>query len=339
MWLNVVWFVLFGIIVAGYLILDGFDLGCGILHPFVARNDIERRTVLNSIGPVWDGNEVWLVLLGGALFAAFPFVYASLFSGLYVAFMLVLLCLILRAVAIEFRSQRADQTWRTIWDYVLFLASLLLALLLGVALGNIILGLPVNSHGDISIGILQILSPFALLVGVTTIFMFAMHGAIYLSMKTDGELNLRVHRWLPRLMIAFFVLNTLVVLSTLLLHLQVTERYLHQIWPIILPALALAALIASWYLLRRGRSFLGFVASSAVIALLIGSVAAGLYPNLLISTINSSYNLTIFNAASGSNTLTVMLIFAIIGMPIVLLYTAGVYYIFQGKVRLEHDSY
>jgi cytochrome d ubiquinol oxidase subunit II len=339
MWLNVVWFILFGIIVAGYLILDGFDLGCGILHPFIARNDNERRTILNSIGPVWDGNEVWLVLLGGALFAAFPFVYASLFSGLYVAFMLVLLCLILRAVAIEFRSQRASLRWRTLWDYVFFLASLLLALLLGVALGNIILGLPVNSHGDISIGILQILSPFALLVGITTIFMFAMHGAIYLTMKTDGELNQRVQRWLPQLMIAFFVLNTLVVLGTLLLQLQVTKRYLNQIWPIILPALALGALVTSWYLVRRGRAFLGFVASSAVIALLIGSVAVGLYPNLLLSTINSSYNLTIFNAASGSNTLVVMLIFAIIGMPIVLLYTAGVYYIFQGKVRLEHDSY
>jgi cytochrome bd ubiquinol oxidase subunit II len=339
MWLNVVWFVLFGIIVAGYLILDGFDLGCGILHPFIARSDTERRTVLNSIGPVWDGNEVWLVLGGGALFAAFPFVYASLFSGIYVAFMLVLLCLILRAVAIEFRSQHADRTWRAVWDYVFFLASILVSLLLGVILGNIILGLPVNAHGDISIGILQILSPFALLVGITTILMFAMHGAIYLTMKTDGELNQRVMRWLPRLMIAFFVLNTLVVLSTLLLQLQVTKRYLHQIWPIILPALALGALIASWYLLRRGRTLLGFVASSAVIALLIGSVAAGLYPNLLLSTINSSNNLTIFNAASGPNTLAVMLIIAIIGMPIVLLYTAGVYYIFQGKVRLEHDSY
>jgi cytochrome bd ubiquinol oxidase subunit II len=339
MWLNVVWFILFGIIVAGYLILDGFDLGCGILHPFIARNDIERRSVLNSIGPVWDGNEVWLVLLGGALFAAFPFVYASLFSGLYVAFMLVLLCLILRAVAIEFRSQRASPRWRTLWDYVFFLASLLLALLLGVALGNVILGLPVNAHGDISIGILQILSPFALLVGVTTIFMFAMHGAIYLTMKTDGDLNQRVHRWLPRLMTAFFVLNTLVVLGTLLLQLQVTKRYLNQIWPIILPALALGALIASWYLVQHGRAFPGFVASAAVIALLIGSVAAGIYPNLLLSTISPSYNLTIFNAASGPNTLTVMLIFAIIGMPIVLLYTAGVYYIFQGKVRLEHDSY
>jgi cytochrome d ubiquinol oxidase subunit II len=253
--------------------------------------------------------------------------------------MLVLLCLILRAVAIEFRSQRADQGWRSLWDYVFFLASLALALLLGVILGNIILGLPVDTHGNISVTLLQLLSPFALLVGVTTISMFAMHGAIYLAMKTDGELHQRVMRWLPRLMIAFFVLNTLVVIGTLLLRLEVTSRYLSQIWPIIFPALALGALIASWYLLQRGRFLLGFAASAAVIALLIGSVAAGIYPNLLLSTINSSYNLTIFNAASGPKSLTVMLIFALIGMPIVLLYTAGVYYIFQGKVRLEHDSY
>ena len=339
MWLNVVWFVLFGVIVAGYLVLDGFDLGCGILHPFIAKNDTERRIVLNSIGPVWDGNEVWLVLLGGVLFGVFPLVYASLFSGLYVAFMLVLLCLILRAVAIEFRSQHTNPGWRMLWDYVFFLASLALSLLLGVALGNIILGLPLQTNGNISLSLIQLLSPFALLVGVTTICMFAMHGAIYLTMKTDGELNARIHRWLPRIMIVFFILNTLVVIGTLILHLVITKRYVNDIWPIIVPALALGALILSWYLLRRGRSFYAFIASGAVIILLIGSVAAGIYPNLVVSTINSSYDLNIFNAASASNTLAVMLIFAIIGMPLVLIYTIGVYYIFQGKVTLEHQSY
>ncbi len=339
MWLNVVWFVLFGCIIAGYLVLDGFDLGCGILHPFVATNDTERRMVLNSIGPVWDGNEVWLVVGGGVLFGVFPLVYASLFSGLYVAFMLVLTCVILRAVAIEFRSKRENTAWRSFWDYVFFLASLLLALLLGVALGNIILGLPVDSHGNVSASLIQLLSPFALLVGVTTICMFAMHGAIYLIMKTEGELHDRVLSWLPRLMIAFFLLNTLVVAGTLVLHLQVTKRYLSDIWPTILPALALLALILSWYLIRQGRPMAGFVSTSAVIALLIGSVATGLYPNLLISTINPSYNLTIFNAASAPNSLTIMLIIALIGIPIVLLYTVGVYYIFKGKVRVEHESY
>ena len=257
MWLNVVWFVLFGVIVAGYLVLDGFDLGCGILHPFIAQNDTERRVVLNSIGPVWDGNEVWLVLLGGVLFGVFPLVYASLFSGLYVAFMLVLLCLILRAVAIEFRSQRSSPE---------------MAYTLGLRFFPRISGscpycsaspsaisywvCRVQSNGNISVSLIQLLSPFALLVGLTTICMFAMHGAIYLSLKTDGELNARVHRWLPRIMIVFFILNTLVVIGTLILHLVITKRYLNDIWPIIVPALALGALILSWYMLRRGRSFL-----------------------------------------------------------------------------------
>jgi cytochrome d ubiquinol oxidase subunit II len=339
MWLNNVWFALFAVIIAGYLILDGFDLGCGILHPFVARTDRERRVVLNSIGPVWDGNEVWLVLGGGALFAAFPFVYASLFSGLYVAFMLVLLCLILRPVAIEFRSQRPDPGWRTFWDYVFFLVSVFLALLFGVAFGNILLGFPVDAQGNISVSLIQLLSPYALLVGVTTVCMFAMHGALYLSMKTEGAVNERIQSWLPRLMLVFFLLNTLVVLVTVLLHLQMTKRYLTEFWPIVFPALALAALIVAWRMLLQGRSFWAFIASGAVIGLLIISVAIGMYPNLLLSSISPSDNLTAFNAASQANTLTVMLIVAVIGIPIVLLYTAGVYYIFQGKVELEAESY
>jgi cytochrome bd ubiquinol oxidase subunit II len=339
MWLNNVWFALFVVIIAGYLILDGFDLGCGILHPFVAKSDTERRIVLNSIGPVWDGNEVWLVLGGGALFAAFPFVYASLFSGLYVAFMLVLLCLILRPVAIEFRSQRPGAGWRRFWDYVFFLVSLFLALLFGIAFGSILLGFPVDAQGNISVSLIQLLSPYALLVGVTTICMFAMHGALYLTMKTEGALNERVRRLAPRLMLVFFVLNTVVVLVTVLLRLQMTKRYLSEFWPIIFPALALGALIISWRMLREGRFFRAFIASGSVIALLIVSVAVGIYPNLLLSTINPSYDLTVFNAASQANTLTVMLIIAAIGIPIVLLYTAGVYYIFQGKVEIEAESY
>jgi cytochrome d ubiquinol oxidase subunit II len=197
----------------------------------------------------------------------------------------------------------------------------------------------VQSNGNINITIIQLLSPFALLVGLTTICMFAMHGAFYLSLKTDGEINARVHRWLPRIMISFFILNTLVVLGTLLLHLVITKRYVNEIWPIILPALALGALILSWYMLRRGRSFIAFILSGAVIILLIASVAAGIYPNLVVSTINSAYDLNVFNSASAGNTLAVMLIFAIIGMPLVLLYTIGVYYIFQGRVTLERESY
>jgi cytochrome bd ubiquinol oxidase subunit II len=339
MWLNVVWFVLFFAIVSGYLILDGFDLGVGILHPFVARNDTERRITLNSIGPVWDGNEVWLVLAGGVLFAAFPPVYASLFSGFYLAMMLVLLCLILRPVAIEFRSQRPDPRWRATWDWVFFGASSALALLLGTALGDILSGVPLNSQGNITVSLIDLLKPYPLLIGVTTIAMFAMHGGLYLAMKTEGALHDRVTSWLPRLMIAFFALNTLVVIATVALRGEVTKRYLTQYWPVIFPALALGALIISWYMLRQGRYLEAFVASAGVIALLIVSVAVGLYPNLLLSTISSSYNLTAFNAASQSNTLAVMLVIAAIGLPLVLLYTAGVYYFFKGKVQLGHESY
>ncbi len=339
MWLNVVWYILFVVIIAGYLIMDGFDLGVGILHLFLAKNDAERRVMLNSIGPVWDGNEVWLVLGGGVLFAAFPFVYASLFSGFYMAMMLVLLVLILRTVAIEFRSKRPSTRWRRTWDVVFALSSLGIALLLGVAFGNIMSGVLLDAAGNIGGTLLDLLHPYALLIGVTTVFMLATHGAIYLSMKADDVLLQRAKRAVPRLMIVFFVLNTLVVAMTLLLHERIADRYLQQPWLVIFPALALLAVIVAWLMVGRGRYFLAFVLSAAMIAGLLFSAAIGLYPNLLISTIDPAYNLTIFNAASAPNTLTVMLIIALIGMPFVLLYTAGVYYIFRGRVQLGPESY
>ncbi len=339
MWLNVVWYILFVVIIAGYLIMDGFDLGVGILHLFLAKNDQERRIMLNSIGPVWDGNEVWLVLGGGVLFAAFPLVYASLFSGFYAAMMLVLLVLILRTVAIEFRSKRPSARWRRTWDVVFAGSSLGIALLLGVAFGNIMRGVLLDAAGNIGGTLLDLLNPYALLVGITTVFMLATHGAIYLSMKADDALLQRVKRALPRLMIVFFVLNTLVVALTVLLHERIGDRYLQQPWLVIFPALALLAVLVAWLMVGRGRYFLAFILSAAMIAGLLFSAAIGLYPNLLISTLDPAYNLTIYNAASAPNTLTVMLIIALIGMPFVLLYTAGVYYIFRGRVQLGPGSY
>lgn len=339
MGLNEIWFALFVIIVAGYLILDGFDMGVGILHLFVARNDDERRISLNSIGPVWDGNEVWLVLGGGVLFAAFPLAYASLFSGFYTAMMLVLLVMILRTVAIEFRSKRPGKRWRRTWDFVFWFSSLGLALLLGVAFGNILSGVPINAQGDMQVNLLQLLTPFALLVGVTTVAMFAMHGGIYLTMKTGGDLQARVRRAIPRLMLVFYLLNTLVVISMILFHQKITAVYLSGLWQVIFPAGALAALVSAWYILRRGRDFIAFIASGATIALLLISAGIGMFPNLLISTTNPQFNLTVYNAASAENTLTVMLVIALIGMPVVLLYTAGVYYFFRGKTELGTESY
>ena len=339
MWLNVIWYLLFIIIIAGYVIMDGFDLGVGILHPFAAKNDRERRVMLNSIGPVWDGNEVWLVLGGGVLFAAFPLVYASLFSGLYTAMMLILLVLILRTVAIEFRSKRPSLRWRTTWDWVFCGASFGIALLLGVAIGNIIIGLPLDAQGNIFLALTDLLSPYALLVGVTTVFMLATHGAIYLSMKAEGELLARIERWVPRLMAIFFVLNTLLVGATVFLHAHVSDSYLTQPLLVVLPALALLSVIVAWLMVRRHRYFVVFFFSAAMIAGLMLSIAVGMYPNLLVSTLDPQYNLTIYNAASAPNTLTVMLVFALVGMPFVLLYTAGVYYVFRGRVQLGPESY
>jgi cytochrome d ubiquinol oxidase subunit II len=339
MWLNIVWFILFVLIVAGYLVMDGFDLGVGILHPFLAKTDQERRISINSIGPVWDGNEVWLVLAGGVLFAAFPHVYASLFSGLYTAMMLILLVLILRTVAIEFRSKRPSPRWRSFWDIGFFASSLGIAVLLGVAFGNIMQGLPLDAAGNIRASLLSLLNPYALLIGVTTIFMLATHGAIYLSMKTDGEQLARVKYWIPRLMIAFFMLNTAVVGLTLFLHERIADRYLAQPLFVIFPALALASVLLAGWMVDRAHYFIAFLLSSAMIVGLLVSAGIGLYPNLLISSLDPAYNQTIFNAASEPNTLTVMLVMALLGMPFVALYTAGVYYIFRGQVQLGPSSY
>jgi len=339
MMLNEIWFMLFIVIVGGYLILDGFDMGVGILHLVAARTDGERRALLNSIGPVWDGNEVWLILGGGVLFAIFPFAYASLFSGLYLAFMLVLVVLIFRAVTLEFRSQQTSPRWRTAWDWSFSLSSLVLALLLGVAFGAVISGVPLGADQEIRTNLLELLTPFNLLVGVATVAMFAMHGAIYLIMKTEDELQARIKGFLPYLMGAFVVLNTLLVIFSVGLGLPFTDRYLDELWPVIFPAAALVAMAAVWYFVQQARYFFAFVASSLMILLLLIAGGIGMHPNLLISTIDQANNLTIFNAASEEPTLIVALIIALIGMPFVLLYTAGVYYIFRGKVTVDSTSY
>ena len=334
------WYVLFVAIIAGYLILDGFDLGVGMLHPFVARDDQERRIVLNSIGPVWDGNEVWLVVGGGVLFAAFPVVYAALFSGFYWALMLVLLTMILRTVAIEFRSKREGSGWRRLWDTVFSASSYGLALLLGVAFGNVISGVPLNKNGNVIIGsILDLLHPFALWLGLTTIAMLLLHGALYLNVKTEGDLQARVRRWIPRFVGLFTLFGAVAAVWIAVSEYGVTHTYLDDIWPIVFPLVALAAFVVMVVMVRRGRDTAAFFSSSAMLAFLLATVSAGLYPNMLKSSTDPTFSMTVTNASAASNTLTVMLIVAIIGIPFVLLYTAGVQYIFRGKVKLTASSY
>lgn len=339
MWLNTVWYLLFVVIISAYLILDGFDLGLGILHLLIAKNDNERRTLLNSIGPIWDGNEVWLVIGGGSLFAAFPIVYASLFSGFYIAMMLVLLVLILRAVSIEFRSMRANPKWRALWDVIFSLSSLGIALLLGVALGNIVRGVPLDAEGNIIISLLSLLNPFALLVGLTTVFMLAAHGALFIYLKTEADLQARAKLLVSKLLIIFTILIVICVVSTLLFQETIKASYLAKSWLVIIPAIVLVALVMQWLMVRREHFQKAFIASSVVIFSLILSVAAGLYPNLLVSTIDPANNLTIYNAASEQNTLMVMFVIVLIGLPFILLFSIGIHYFFRGKVKIGSSGY
>lgn len=339
MWLNTTWFVLYVFIIGGYVILDGFDLGVGMLGPVVGRGERDQRLSLNSIGPVWDGNEVWLVLGGGALFAAFPLVYASLFSGFYLAMMFVLLVLILRTVAIEFRSKRESLAWRSMWDWVFFGSSLGITIALGVALGNVIQGVPIDAEGNMNADLLGLVNPYSIALGVVAVVMLSLHGGIYLCLKVEGELLERVRRLVPRLMVAAFVLLTMIVAWTLLLNDPIPENFRNRVWLGIFPLAALVAAIIAWRQIAVERYLAAFLASSTMIGMLLITVAAGLYPVLLPSSIDPEYNLTIFNAASAEPTLRVMFVIALIGMPFVLLYTAGVYYFFRGRVRLDSHSY
>jgi len=339
MWLQTTWFVLYVIIISGYVILDGFDLGVGMLSPFVARSDHDRRILLNSIGPVWDGNEVWLVLGGGALFAAFPLVYASLFSGFYLAMMLVLLVLIMRTVAIEFRSKRPEAWWRSLWDWTFTISSFGITILLGVALGNVIRGVALDQQGNMSVDLVDLLNPYSIALGLVAVSMLCLHGAIFLTQKAEGDLLQRIKELIPKLLIAFFVLMTVLVTWTLLRDEQFTQNFKDRPWTVIFPVLALVSILSAWLFVRRGAYLSAFLASATMIALLLGAVACGTYPVMLRSTTDSAFNLTVQNASAANETLTVMFIIALIGMPFVLLYTAGVYYFFRGKVELDDESY
>ena len=337
--LHVVWFALVGVLFAGYVILDGFDLGVGMLHVLVVRRDAERRVFLNAIGPVWDGNEVWLVTGGGALFAAFPAVYATVFSGFYLAFMALLCALIFRGVAIEFRSKHASPRWRAFWDCGFALGSFGSALLIGVAMGNIAWGIPLDARGEFAGSFIGLLHPYALLMGATTVALFAMHGAIYLVLKTEGDLQATVRRWVNPLIIAFILCYVILTLATLLYVPHVVEAFRREPWffGIVIPVVLAIANIPRE--VSRGKEFLAFLSSCAAMAGLMAIFGLGAYPNLVYSIPHPEHSLTITNAASSHKTLGVMLTIALIGVPAVIAYSASIYWIFRGKVKLDRTSY
>lgn len=338
--LQLLWFVLLGVLLAGYAILDGFDLGVGILHP-LARDDRERRVMMNSIGPLWDGNEVWLVVFGGALFAAFPKAYAAAFSGLYLAFMLLLFCLIFRGVSMEFRSKRPEKHWRRFWDFSFFASSTLATFLFGVAVGNSMHGLPLGRDGDFtdSVRLVQMLHPFPVCVGLFAVAAFALHGAIYLNLKTEGELHKRIRRWMWTCFWCFLFMYAVVSVYAILEIPRATASFRHYPWAwiiVILNILAIANIPRSLYLDRPLRAFL---TSACVIAAFTFLFGLALFPNLIVSSVSPENDLSISRAASTEKTLGIMAIIAAMGIPFVLAYTAVIYWVFRGKVVLHEDSY
>ena len=336
--LHVIWYGLVGVLLTGYAILDGFDLGVGALHLFT-KKDEHRRLMLNSIGPVWDGNEVWLVTGGGALFAAFPEVYATVFSGFYNAFILLLCALIFRAVAIEFRSKQASSWWRQMWDVSFSLASIVASFLMGVAFGNVAWGIPLDAQREFSGVFLDLLNPYALLVGMTTVSLFMMHGAIYVVLKTEGELHDMARRWVNNMMVVFVACYAVTTVVTWL-YLPHMLRFFRE-YPL-LYAVPLATMLAVANIPReisRRRDFAAFLSSCAAIVGLMMLAGIGMFPNLVLARPDPSLSLTIFNAASSPKTLKIMLIIAAIGVPLVLAYTTSIYYIFRGKTKLDPMSY
>jgi cytochrome d ubiquinol oxidase subunit II len=336
--LHLVWFLLVGILFTGYAMLDGFDLGVGAMHLF-AKKDEDRRLMLNAIGPVWDGNEVWLVTGGGALFAAFPPVYATVFSGFYLAFMLLLVALIFRAVAIEFRSKRPQRWWRQMWDISFCGGSVLSSFLIGVTMGNVVWGVPVDADGEFAGTFLGLLHPYALLIGVTTVALFAMHGAIYAVMKTDGPFHDRVRTWINPCIITFIMCYAGASQATLLYCPHMTENIKQH--PIFL-VVAFANMVAIANIPRaihHKRDAEAFVSSCLAMICLMCLFGAGLFPNLLYSNPRPEHSLTIHNASSSQGTLGNMLLIAIIGVPIVMAYTVSIYWIFRGKVQRDQLVY
>ena len=337
--LQLIWFLLLGVLLTGYAVLDGFDLGVGILHPFVPKTDHERRISMNSIGPLWDGNEVWLVTFGGALFAAFPHAYATVFSGFYLAFMLLLFALISRAVSLEFRSKVHSTGWRRFWDWAFFTGSGLATLLFGVATGNAMLGIPLDAEGNFHGTVLDQLGPYPVLVGSMTVALFAMHGGLFLYLKTEGEFQDRLRDWMWRSWGIFLVLFMLTTVATVIFVPRSTANFAHHPWAAgfaLLAMLAVANVPRSLYQKRPGQAF---ASSCVVIVSLVGLFGAALFPNLVTAANDPAHSVTIWNAASSPKTLRIMLTIAIIGMPFVLTYSAVIYWAFRGKVRLGDHSY
>jgi len=335
---NVWWFLVFGAVISGYAILDGFDLGAGALH-LLLKKETSRRIALNAIGPVWDGNEVWLVIGGGVLFAGFPVAYAAIFSAFYVPFMIFLVGLIWRAVAIEFRSKEPGIKWRLTWDIVYSFSCIVIALSLGLMLGNVALGIPLNAEHEFAGNWLSFFNPFSIMIAITTLALFMMHGAIYLAMKTESRLYVKLNILAKNFTIFFVVSLGVSTLYTLLYIPHLSDRIRSNPAYFIFPLIMFLAIANIPRQLKKAKFRYAFISSAVTIATLLATVSLEVFPNLLYATNDVHNSITINNGASSQQTMKTLLIIAAIGTPLVALYTTFVFWTFKGKVKLDEMSY
>jgi len=337
--LQFLWYIVFAASMFAYAALDGFDIGVGVLHIF-AKNDTERRIFMNSIGPVWDSNSLWVIISSGALLAGFPAAFATLFSALYLPIMVLIFGYIMRGVAIEFRSQLPHSRWRNFWDWVFSLASLLLAVGFGIVLANLIRGIPLDDNGVLVRDHLTLLSPYAVLLGIFTTILFMLHGALYLYLKTEGELQEKIHHWCWRLFGIFTFFWVIVNIDTPLMQGQVTKLLRMHGWLTPLVLVGLFGVMGIFAALSRRYVGWAFISSCLVIFSLIVSYAIGTFPNIVRSSLHPDINsLTIYNASSTAFTLKILMSIALIGVPLFFVYAFYTYRVFRGKVELDQMSY
>ncbi|WP_295790343.1 cytochrome d ubiquinol oxidase subunit II [uncultured Veillonella sp.] len=332
--LEVVWFILVCVLFAGFFVLEGFDYGVGILLPFLGKNDVERRQMINTVGPVWDGNQVWMITAGGATFASFPHVYATLFSGFYLALFLMLAALIARGVAFEFRSKDKSLAWRKTFDYCIFFGSLIPALLWGVTVGNLIQGTPIDGNMNFVGGFFDLLSPYTILCGIAFILVFVYHGALYTSLKTLGDISERA-RATALVEGVITAVGALVLVGATYVYTDLFNSTLAMVCY----GAAIVFFIISWILTRMRRVGWGFTFSVLTIISITAAYFAGLFPRIMVSSLDPSYSLTVTNAASSTYTLTLMTIVALIFVPIVLIYQGWTYWTFRHRVGADDLHY
>jgi cytochrome d ubiquinol oxidase subunit II len=326
--LTTVWFCLIAVLWIGYFVLEGFDFGVGMLLPVLAKSETERRVVINTIGPVWDGNEVWVLVAGGATFAAFPEWYATLFSGFYLPLLLILVALIVRGLAFEYRAKRDDATWRARWDKAIFFGSLLPAFLWGVAFANIVRGVPIGADKEYAGSTLTLLNPYALLGGLTTLLLFLTHGALYLALKTDGEIRHRARE---------LALNVgMAAAAVAVAFLVWTQARSGSLASSVVFTAAALALLAGLFAALRGREGWAFTGNFLAIGLAVAGLFVVLFPDVMPSTLDAAYSLTTTNASATDYTLKIMTWVAVLFTPIVLLYQGWTYWVFRKRISTHH---